>query len=144
MINRIFNRNTALGLTLAALVSELWRGFLDAMFVLPVDFGEPATLHAASLIFTALFFGWGLALAFAWQGSRLGLIVTFALNALVLVAVPIGWLAFYCTGTCQMEAGIFNLANSLNLVLGSLAAIISIGYFFRTRASVQIQPERGV
>jgi hypothetical protein len=44
------------------------------------------------------------------------------INGLVLLAVPIGWLLFYCPAQCRADAGVFNLANTLNLVLGLLAA----------------------
>ena len=123
MIKVLSNRTFAVSLTLAALLSEMWRGFLDAMFVLPVDFNEPAMLQVAAIIFTVLFGGWGIALAFAWRGSRRALIGNFVLNLLVLLAIPISWLFFYCTGQCRAEAGIFNLANSLNLALGVLAGV---------------------
>ena len=32
-------------------------------------------------------------------------------------------LFFYCPAACRAQAGIFNLANSLNLILGLLAGI---------------------
>lgn len=43
-------------LTLSALtfLSEVWHGFLDAMFVLPVDFGDEGTMQLAAILFTAL------------------------------------------------------------------------------------------
>ena len=49
--------------------------------------------------------------------------VAFGLNALVLLAIPVSWLFFYCPAECQAEAGIFNLANTLNLLFGLLAAV---------------------
>jgi hypothetical protein len=118
-----FSLNGAILLSILALLSNVWRGFLDAMFVLPVDFGDEGTLQLAAVIFTLLFAGWAWALLTAWQGSRRGLMAAFAINALVLLAVPIGWLLFYCPATCRADAGIFNLANSLNLLLGLLAAL---------------------
>jgi len=51
------------------------------------------------------------------------LISAFAINALVLVAVPVSWLLVYCPAACRTAAGIFNLANTLNLVFGLLAAV---------------------
>jgi hypothetical protein len=113
----------ALTLSVLALVSNLWRGFLDAMFVLPVDFGDESTLQAAAVIFTALFAGWALAIWSAGRGGRRGLVVAFVINGLVLLAVPVGWLLFYCPADCRAEAGVFNLANTLNLALGLLAGI---------------------
>ena len=49
--------NGALTLTTIALLTEMWRGFLDAMFVLPNDFGDEALMQLAAIIFTVLFVG---------------------------------------------------------------------------------------
>ena len=125
--NLITNRSLAVGLAFAALLSEMWRGFLDAMFVFPTDIADPTMMQLAAVIFTLLFGGWGIALAYTWRGSQRAMIVSFGLNLLVLLAIPVSWLFFYCTADCRVEAGIFNLANTMNLVLGSLAAV-SLGY----------------
>lgn len=123
MKNWFFSRQGAVTLSLLTLLSEMWRGFLDAMFVLPVDFGDAGTMQLAAIIFTLLFAGWGWAIFVAWRGSRHGLIAAFAINALVLLAVPVGWLFFYCPAACRADAGVFNLANTLNLVLGLATAV---------------------
>lgn len=130
MKNWFTSRNGAVTLTALAILSEVWRGFLDAMFVFPVDFNDPLTMQAAALIFAFLFGGWAWALALAWQGSRKAMITTFALNLLVLLAIPVSWLFVYCPAACRAEAGIFNLANSLNLVLGLLSAV-SLSFHLR-------------
>ena len=122
-MNFISSKNLAIGLSFAALLTEMWRGMLDAMFVLPVDFSDPATMELAAIIYALLFGGWGLALALAWRGSRRAMISNLGINLLIVLAIPVGWLFFYCTAECRAEAGIFNLANTLNLVLGTLAAI---------------------
>lgn len=113
----------AIMLSALALISEAWRGFLDAMFVFPVDFADEGLMNLAALIFTLLFTGWTWLLILASRGRRGALIGAFALNAVVLLAIPVSWLFFYCPAECRATAGIFNLANSLNLVLGLLAAI---------------------
>jgi len=118
-----FSQNGAITLSLLTLISELWRGFLDAMFVLPVDFGDEQMMNLAAVIFAALFAAWGLSIWSAQQGSRRGLIVVFVINGLVLIGIPISWLLFYCPAECRADAGIFNLANSLNLILGLFAGI---------------------
>ena len=123
MKNLIFSPNGAIVLSLLALLSNMWRGFLDAMYVLPHEYGQEAVLQLAAIIFTVLFSGWAWALFAAWRGSRTGLIAASAINALVLLAIPIGWLLFYCPAECRAEAGVFNLANTLNLVFGLLAAV---------------------
>lgn len=119
----LLSLNGAIGLSVLAWLSELWRGFLDAMFVLPNDFGDESTLQLAAVIFTVVFAGWAWALLAAWQGSRRGLIAANLINGLMLLAVPVGWLLFYCPAGCRATAGVFNLANTLNLVFGLLAAV---------------------
>ncbi len=130
MKNWFTSLNGALLLSTMALLTEVWRGFLDAMFVLPTDFGDEGLMQGAALIFTALFAGWTWSLIAAWQGSRWGLVTTFVLNGLVLLAVPVSWLFFYCPAACQAEAGVFNLANTLNLLFGLLAAV-ALGFQLR-------------
>jgi hypothetical protein len=123
MKNWFTSLNGALTLSVITLLTEVWRGFLDAMFVFPVDFGDEGTMQLAAVIFTALFGAWAWSLILASRGSRGGLIAAFIINGLVWLAVPVSWLLFYCPAACQAEAGIFNLANTLNLVFGLLASI---------------------
>ena len=87
-------------------------------------------MNLAAVIFTLLFAAWAWSLVVAGRGSRSGLITAFALNGLVLLAIPVSWLFFYCPADCRAGAGIFNLANSLNLIFGLLAAI-ALGFQFR-------------
>lgn len=125
----------ALALSALALISEVWRGFLDAMFVFPVDFGDPATMHATALVETALFAGWAWLLVLAGRGSRRALISVFALNAVIVLVIPIGWLSFYCPADCRASAGaLFNLANTLNLILGILAGV-ALGLQLKPRSA---------
>lgn len=123
MKNWLLSLNGAITLSVLTLLSQVWRGFLDAMFVLPTDFGDEGTMQLAAIIFTLFFAGWTWAIWAAQKGSRRGLIAAFIINALVLVAVPISWWFFYCPAECRAEAGIFNLANTLNFILGLLAGI---------------------
>jgi hypothetical protein len=123
MKNWFTSLKTTILLSVITLLTEVWRGFLDAMFVLPVDFGDETMLNIAALVFTLLFALWAWFLILAGQGSRRGLIATFVLNAIVLFGIPVSWLFVYCPAACQAEAGIFNLANTLNLVFGILAGI---------------------
>lgn len=123
MVNWFTSLKGAITLSVIALLTEAWRGFLDAMFVLPVEYGDEGLLNLAAVIFTLLFSLWAWSLVLANRGSRIGLYAAFALNALVLLAVPVSWLFVYCPAACQAEAGIFNLANTLNLIFGLLAAV---------------------
>lgn len=122
MKNWVTSLKGAIALSVLALLSEAWRGFLDAMFVLPNEFGDEVMMNLAAVIFTLLFGGWAWSLVAAGRGSRRGLVAAFVINALVLLAIPVSWLFFYCPASCRVDAGIFNLANSLNLIFGLLAA----------------------
>jgi len=124
MKNWFTSLNGAITLSVTALLAEVWRGFLDAMFVFPTDIGEEGFMHLSALIYTFLFAGWAWSLVAAARGSRRGLIATFVINGLVWLMIPVSTLLFYCPVDCLAEAGwIFGLANTLNLLFGLLAAI---------------------
>jgi len=133
MKERFFSLDGALTLSVLTLLLQMWRGFLDAMFVLPVDFGNDSYMQLAAIIFTLLFAAWAWAIWLAWRGSRGGLTAAFIINGLVLLVIPVSWLLFYCPATCRADAGIFNLANTLNLVLGLLAGISLAAQLWRGR-----------
>lgn len=136
-----FSLNGAVTFSLLTLLSHVWRGFLDAMFVFPVDFDDRTIMVLASIIFTLLFASWGWAIFSFWRGSRRGLVAAFAINALVLLAVPVSWLLIYCPAACRTDAGVFNLANTLNLVLGLLtAAALTLQLRQKTAARLERQP----
>ena len=94
MMNWFKSLNGAVTLPVIALVSEAWRGFLDAMFVFPTDIADDRLMILGSVIFVLLFGGWAWAVIAAAKGSRRGLAAAFGLNGLVLVAIPISWLFF--------------------------------------------------
>ncbi len=137
MKNWFTSLNGGITLSVVTLVTHVWRGFLDAMFVFPNDFGEQSLMEIVAVVYTALFALWAWSLISARGGSRRGLIAAFALNILVWVAIPVSWLFFYCPAECRAGVGIFNLANSLNLILGLLAAI-SLGLQFRRSQQVEM------
>jgi hypothetical protein len=141
MKNWFTSLNGAIALSVITLFSHLWRGFLDAMFVLPTDYGEEGLMQLSAVIYTLLFAGWAWSLFAAGRGSRRGLIAAFAINGLIILAVPVSWLLFYCPAICRAEAGIFNLANTLNLIFGLLAAI-SLGFQFRSSSQVASLPAK--
>lgn len=116
--------NGAITLSVIALLTEVWRGFLDAMFVFPNDIGEENFMHLAALIYVFLFAGWTWSLISAARGSRRGLIAAFIINLLIWLMIPVSTLLVYCPVKCLADAGwIFSLANTLNLLFGLLAAI---------------------
>jgi hypothetical protein len=123
MKNWFLSLHSAITFSILALITEAWRGFLDAMYILPVEYPDESLLNMAAVIFTILFSGWTWALIAASRGSRSGLWAAFIINLLVLLAVPVSWLFVYCPAACQAEAGIFNLANTLNLIFGVMAGL---------------------
>ena len=118
----------ALTLTALAWLSELWRAWLDMLFEYPggvvhAEKDGGSTL-AVTLIYTAIFAGWAYAMHLTTRGRRGALIATCALNALVWLVIPVGWIVAYCTGPCAANAGVlFNLGNWLNLIFGLLAGV---------------------
>lgn len=136
MLKWFFSLRGAVILSILTMVSHLWRGFLDAMFVLPVEYSNEGTLQLAAVIFTVLFVVWGLAIWATSRDSRRGAAAAFAINGLVLLAIPVGWLLFYCPADCRADAGVFNLANTLNLVLGLLAGVSLLGQLWPRSAAM--------
>jgi ammonia channel protein AmtB len=123
MKNWFTSLNGAITLSALTLLSEIWRGFLDAMFVFPSDIGDEAFMHVAALIYVVLFATWTWALISAALGRRRGLIAAFIINLLVWLMIPVSTLFFYCPVDCLVDAGWpFGLANTLNLLFGLLAA----------------------
>ncbi len=120
--------STAIMLSAIALLTELWRAWLDMLFEYPsgtvhVEIDGASTL-AVTLIYTAIFAGWAYSLHAATRSSRGALIATLVFNILIWLAMPVGWSAFYCTGDCSARAGIlYNIANWLNLIFGLLAVV---------------------
>lgn len=131
MKNLFTSLNGAFTLSVIALLTEVWRGFLDAMFVFPNEFGDESSMHFAALIYTFLFAGWTWSLISAARGSRRGLIAAFIINIVVWLMIPISTLLFYCPVDCLADAGwVFSLANTLNLLFGLLATI-ALGWQLR-------------
>ncbi len=128
MTTRFSSLHTTIVLSAIALLTELWRAWLDMLFEYPsgnvhAEIDGASTL-ALTLIYTAIFAGWAYSLHRATRGSRGALGVTLAFNILIWLAMPVSWAAFYCTGDCSARAGIlYNIANWLNLIFGLLAAV---------------------
>ena len=57
MKNWLVSLNGTVVLSAITLLTHVWRGYLDAMFVIPVDIGDESTMHLYALIFTALIGG---------------------------------------------------------------------------------------
>lgn len=120
--------NGAITLSAIAWLTELWRAWLDMLFEYPggyvqAEIDSGSTLMV-TLIYTAIFASWAYSMHLTMRGSRGALISTIVLNTLIWLAIPVGWIAAYCTGDCPAQAGLFfNTANWLNLIFGLLAAV---------------------
>lgn len=139
MKNWFISNNGAITLSAIAWLTELFRAWLDMLFVYNTEAFVNAQIDGTStivvtFIYTAVFAGWAYSMHSALLGSRGALIVTFVLNALVWLAIPLPWILFYCTGECAANAGIlFNTSNWLNLIFGVLAAVALV-FQFRQRS----------
>lgn len=113
---------SALALSFAHLLIELWRAFLDFSFVLPnfTKGNENQTL-IASLVYAAMFAVWMLGLRNAGSGSRGGLIAALAIGILFLLGIDLGTILFYCPGGCSHAA--FNIAAWAGAIVGLLAVV---------------------
>jgi ammonia channel protein AmtB len=136
--------NGAIVLSVLTLLTEMWRGFLDAMFVFPEVYGDEGLMNIAEVVFKLLFAAWAWTLILAGRGSRGGLSAAFVINALVLIAVPVSWLLVYCPAACRADAGVFNLANTLNLVFGLLAAVALGIQIWQGRTREAAEPAQAV
>lgn len=128
MKNWLTSLNGAVTLSAIAWLTELWRAWLDMLFEYPGGFVhaeiDGSSTLVVTLIYTVVFAGWAYSMHSATPGSRGALIATLLFNTFVWLAIPVAWIAAYCTGDCPAHAGIlFNTANWLNLFFGLLAAV---------------------
>lgn len=112
----------AVTLSVIALLTELWRAFVDFQYEYSTVLNSMGLLLLATLLYTAFFGGWAWALLRAMRGSRSALIVALILNLLILLAIPIGTLVAYCPSPCRELWPVMELANWINLLFGLLAA----------------------
>src|SRR5512147_1749098 len=115
--------NGAITLTVIALLTELWRAFVDFQYEYSNFLNSMGALLLATLLYTALFGGWAWALLRAMRGSRSALIAALIINLLFLLALPIGTLVAYCPSPCPELWPLMELANWINLLFGLLATI---------------------
>ena len=115
--------NGAITLTVIALLTELWRAFVDFQYEYSQVLTNVGSLLLATLVYTALFGGWAWALLRARRGNRSALIATLVINLLFLLAFPIGALVAYCPSPCRELWPVMELANWINTLFGLLAAV---------------------
>src|SRR5512143_2375907 len=113
----------AVTLSVIALLTELWRAFVDFQHEYSNFLNSTGAVLLGTLLYTALFGGWALALLRAMRGSRSALIAALIINLLFLLVLPIGALVAYCPSPCPELWPLFELANWINLLFGLLATI---------------------
>src|SRR5512134_3286623 len=123
MKNWFTSLNGAIMLSVIALLTELWRAFVDFQYEYSTFLNSMGTLLLTTLLYTALFGGWAWALLRAMRGSRSALVSALILNLLILLAIPIGALVAYCPSPCLELWPLMELANWINLLFGLLAAV---------------------
>lgn len=123
MKNWFTSLNGAVTLSVIALLTELWRAFVDFQHEYSNFLNSMGALLLATLLYTALFGGWAWALLRAMRGSRNALIAALIINLLFLLALPIGTLVAYCPSPCPELWPLMELANWINLLFGLLAAV---------------------
>jgi len=119
----------AVVLSFIYLLMQLWRAFLDFVYVLP-DYsgGSIPTMGAIALLYTLVFAAWLIGLNGARQGRRGAHLVALLFSALFWVGVDLGTILFYCPGGC--EHVIFDITTWTALVLG-VAVLFGLGSSLR-------------
>ena len=123
--------NGAISLSVIALLTELWRAFVDFQYEYAIFLNSTGALLLTTLLYTAFFGVWAWALVRAVRGSRRALIAAFILNLLILLVIPIGALVAYCPSPCRDLWPVMEAANWTNLFFGLLA---SVALAFQLRA----------
>ena len=85
----------AVTLSVIALLTELWRAFLDFQHEYSNFLNSTGAVLLGTLLYTAFFGGWAWALLRAMRRSRSALIAALIINLLFLLVLPIGALVAY-------------------------------------------------
>jgi hypothetical protein len=113
--------NGAVALSVIAMLTELWRAFVDFQNEYSIFLDGTGAVLIGTLLYTALFGGWAWALLRALRGSRSALIAALIINLLFLLVLPIGSLVAFCPSPCSELWPLMELANWINLLFGLLA-----------------------
>ena len=127
--------NGAVTLSVIALLTELWRAFVDFQYEYAQVLNSAGAVLLGTLVYTAFFGGWAWALLRAMRGSRSALIAALILNLLILLAIPIGALVAYCPSPCRELWPLMELANWINLFFGLLATVALALQLRRSKAA---------
>lgn len=123
MKNWFSSLNGALTLSVIALLTELFRAFIDFQHEYSNILTNTSAVLFGTLLYTALFGGWAWALLGTVRRNRASLVAALIIDLLFLLAIPIGTLAVYCPSPCTTLWPMMELANWVNLIFGILAAV---------------------
>lgn len=123
MKNWFTSLNGAITLSVLAMLTELWRAFVDFQYEYAIVLKDVGAVFLGTLLYTALFAGWAWALLRAMRGGRGALIAVFIFNLLFLLALPVGSLVAYCPSPCSELWPVMEMANWINLLFGLLATV---------------------
>lgn len=122
MKNWFTSLNGAISLSAFALLTELWRAFIDFQHEYSTYLKGQDMIFLGTLIYTLFFAGWAWGLLAAARGSRGGLIAALVMSLLFLLIIPVGTLVAYCPSPCATLWPLFEIGNWINLFSGLLAA----------------------
>jgi len=122
MKNWFTSLNGAVTLSVIALLTELWRAFVDFQHEYSNILNSTGAVLLGALLYTTLFGSWAWALLRAMHGKR-SLIAALIINLFFLFVIPIGTLVVYCPSPCRTLWPMMELANWINLLFGILAAV---------------------
>jgi hypothetical protein len=115
--------NGAIALSVIALITELWRAFVDFQHEYSNFLYGTGAVLLGTLLYTARFSGWARALLRARSGRRGALFAALIINLLFLLIIPVGTLVAYCPSPCHTLWPLMELANWINLLFGLLATV---------------------
>lgn len=122
MKNWFSSLNGAVTLSVIALLTELWRAFVDFQHEYSNILNSTGAVLLGALLYTTLFGGWAWALLRTMHGKR-SLIAALIINLFFLLVIPIGTLVVYCPSPCRTLWPMMELANWINLLFGILATV---------------------
>jgi hypothetical protein len=135
MKNLFTSLNGAIALSFAALLIELFRGFIDSMFVYSVEFKGMELILA--VVYTFVFGVWGAGLFVAREGKRWGIMAAFVIGLLFWMGED--WLTtlpVLCPNGCNTIWS--NIAALAGLLIGGLALFALGLQIWRKAAAVTV------
>jgi hypothetical protein len=138
MKNWFTSLNGAITLSVVALLTELWRAFIDFQHQYSNFLTGIGAVLVGTLLYTILFGAWAWALLRGMRGHRGALFAALSINLLFLFAIVIGSFVAYCPSPCLELWPVMELANWINLLFGLLATV-ALAFQLRPYRSASLQ-----